>query len=501
MKRSRMGIFLLGCFLLGACAKEEQILVDIFYTADVQGFYYSRPEPRFENRTAGGYGILQSFLARQENPYLLFDGGNWYGSAPEANLTQGAYVADFMKVLPYTAASVSGPDFAYGWPVLRGLLRELKYPFIVSNLRLDNQIPWPLHDYQIFTRNGIKIGVFGLVGPEIFQKQKTRLAGLSVEDPIQTATDMVALLQNKGVDVIILLNALGEDTSNTPAEALLAGEVGGIHLILSANKDREMAETDTINNTFIVYPGAKLDSLSHIRLEFDKAKQIKNITFEDVPLLQDQWAEDEVLARRAAHLRQETQRKLNARVTRTESGVSTALNQESVLGDLLADCLYKWSRLDGAVLNSDSIRSSLPKGVVTEYDLYQMYPYGDNITFLTMRGSAFLKALEASLEAKDNFPQIAGFDVTYNPQAPAGHKIKQIHFLKKNKMFHPQDTYRIAVTDHVLAGGFGHDYFVDSLEFKNTFVNARQIMRACLIRQKHVALPRPGRWTVAHDAD
>lgn len=157
--------------------------------------------------------------------------------------------------------------------------------------------------------------------------------------------------------------------------------------------------------------------------------------------------------------------------------------------------MHKWAKLDGVVINADSIRASLPQGTITEFDLHKMYPYGDNITFLTMRGSAFIKALEFSLEGKDNFPQIAGFNVLYNPQAALGHRIKRIT-LANGRIVRPQETYRFAVTDHVLAGGFGHDYFVDSLEFKNTFVEARQIMRACLLRQKQITPPALGRWKV-----
>ena len=494
MRISRIGAGLIALCLLGACAQEETVKLDVFYTADAEGFYHSRPEPRFENRVSGGYGILKTFLASQEDPFLLFDGGNWFGSAPEAALTQGAYATKLLKELPVSAAAVNEKDFAFGWPALRGILRELPYPVVVSNLEVDNQIPWPMHDYQIFTRKGIKIGVFGLVGPETVRNHKTRLAGFSVQDPLQAATEMVAKLQSKGVDLIILLNGCGDDDNTAPSDARLAEEVNGIHLILSANKDRETPETDRINNTYIVYPGAKLDSVAHIRLVFDKNKQLKDISFEDIPLLQETWGEDEALAQEASELQQQTQHKLNARVSQTEEEITSALGRESVLGDLLADCLYKWSKLDGAILNSDSIRSSLPQGIITEYDLYRMYPYGDNITFLTMKGAAFLKALEASLAAKDNFPQIAGFTVQYNPQA-SGDKIKQVTLIN-GRIVRPQETYRFAVTDHVLAGGFGHDYFIDSLEFKNTFVDARQIMRACLVRQKQIALPKPGRWKI-----
>ena len=492
MRVKRFAAVLAGLVLLGGCAREELTSVDIFFTADVQGFYWSRPEPRLDNREAGGYAVLKNFLQSREGEYLLFDGGSWFGSAPEGTMTKGAYVDELARTLPYTAGTISDKDLVYGWPSLRAIVREMPYPFVVANLRLENQIPWPMHDYQIRTVNGIKIGVFGLINPTNINKNKSRLPGLSAQDPVQAAKTMTALLHEKGVDYIILLSSLGDPEKTGVSDTSIAEEVSGIHLILSSNKDRENAETDQINDTFIVYPGSKLDSVALVRLSFDKNKQFRGQTFEDIPLLKDSFSEDAEIAGRAASLRAETRKKMNARVAELPAQINTALAQESALGNLLTQCLYKWSRLDGAVLNSDSIRSSLPAGRLSEYDLYKAYPYGDNITFLTIKGAAFVKAMEASLNAKDNFPQIAGFTVSY-ADTPQGKKIRQIT-LDNGRIVRPQDTYRFAVTDHVLAGGFGHDGFIDSLEFKNTFVEARQIMRSCLARQKTVEAPALGRW-------
>ena len=487
--------FLLGAAILlflSACGHDDRTHIDVYYTADVQGFYWSRPEPRWNNREAGGYAILKNFLQKREGPFLLFDGGNWFGSAPEGTMTKGAYVAELARTLPYTAGTISDKDLVYGWPSLRGIVRELPYPFVVSNLRLENQIPWPMHDYQIRTVNGIKIGIFGLIDPQTVNKNKARLLGLQALDPLQVAQEMTSLLREKGVDCIIVLSSLAAAQKNSVSENSIAEETTGIDLILSSNKDRENAETDQINKTLIVYPGSKLDSVAHIRLSFDKNKQLRDMTFEDVALLKESYGEDPDIAQRAASLRAETRRKMNARVAELPEPILTSLEQESALGNLLAQCMHKWARLDGAILNADSIRSSLPAGKLTEYDLYKAYPYGDNITFITIRGEAFLKALEMSLNAKDNFPQIAGFSVTY-AETPVGRKIRRVT-LDNGRIIRPQETYRFAVTDHVLAGGFGHDGFIDSLEFKNTFVEARQIMRSCLVRQKTVTAPEIGRW-------
>ena len=497
MRIKQFAWFCAALFCIGGCSHEDYTRIDVYYTADVQGFYWSRPEPRWDNREAGGYAILKNFLHSREGDYLLFDGGSWFGSAPEGTMTKGAYVAELARTLPYTAGTISDKDLVYGWPSLRGIVRELPYPFVVSNLRLENQIPWPLHDYQIRTVKGIKIGIFGLIDPQAINKHKSRLLGLSALDAVETAQQMASLLKEKGVDYIIVLSSLGAVQKDGTSDTKIAEEITGIDLILSSNKDRENAETDQINNTFIVYPGSKLDSVGYIQLAFDKNKQIREISFEDVALLKESFGEDAQIAAHAASLRAQTRKKMNARIAEVPKAVPTALFQESALGDLLAQCLHKWSRLDGAVINSDSIRNAFPAGTLTEYDLYKTYPYGDNITFITIKGEAFLKAMEASLNAKDNFPQIAGFTVSYT-DTPGGKKIRRIT-LDNGRVVRPQETYRFAVTDHVLAGGFGHDAFIDSLEFKNTFVEARQIMRSCLSRQKTVLAPPLGRWKKSYE--
>ncbi len=138
-------------------------------------------------------------------------------------------------------------------------------------------------------------------------------------------------------------------------------------------------------------------------------------------------------------------------------------------------------------MNAASIRSPLPQGDLTEFDLYRSYPYGDNITYVTIKGAALIKALQASLNKEDNFPQIAGFFVLY-ANTPSGKKVIRVT-LDNGRVVRPQDTYRIAVTDHILAGGFDHDEFINALEFKSTFVEARQIMRSCLVRKKTVTVP------------
>ena len=423
---------------------------------------------------------------------MLFDGGNWFGSGAEGTLFKGAYLPELTKSLPFTAGTLTEKDLVFGWPTARNLIKELNYPLVAANLRLENQLPWPLHDYQIRTLNGIKFGIFGLVSP--WTKQE-RLPGLLALDPVETARQMVTLLKEKEVDYIIVLSSLVAGETGGGSEAL-AAEVEDIDLILSSNQDNESPESQTVNRTFVVYPGSKLDSLGHISLTFDKNNQLKDVHFTDEPLLKSTYGEDTEVAARAAQLLNETRRQMKKPLTTAAQPVPMHLQTQSPLGSLLTQCLHKWAKLDGAILNAASIRSSLPQGQLTEFDLYKAYPYGDNITFVTIKGEAFTKAMEASLNAEDNFPQIAGFSVQYTLGADGAKHITRLT-LDNGRIIRPQETYCFAVTDHILAGGFGHDEFINALEFKSTFVEARQIMRACLVRQKTLDVPSSeGRWKI-----
>lgn len=489
----RAGLFILICCVFGvaACKKKPLHSVDIFYTADIQGFYWPRPEPSFDNQELGGFSVLKNFLNNRTTPFLLIDGGNWYSQTPEGVLTQGASVLPLIETLPYEVSSFTGKDLMYGWSSLQPILVQLNHLVVASNMRSGGNIPNPLQEYAIIERGGIKLGLFGLVNRKEVNA-KTRMSGVSAVDEIQTAKETVDKLREEGVQFIILLSSIGSGAEKALTDAALAEEVGGIDLILSSNMDRENAETDTINDTFIVYPGSKLDSLAQVTLFFNDDKQFVKHEFSDILLRKDEFGEDEQIAAKLAALRAETARKLAARVTSAPEDMDSDFDEESALGNLLTDCLKKWSRLDGAILNSDSIREGIKKGVLTEYDLYKVYPYSDNLTFITIKGAALKKALEASLTVRDHFPQVSGITAEYNPNAPSGHKIKRLRI--NGVTLQPNQTYRFVVTDHIMAGGFGHDEFINSLEFKNTFVGARSIMRSCLIRSRNIIPPAVDRW-------
>lgn len=487
-------LLLLSCLLCGAgCGKTQEPSVNLFFTSDIEGVFWPRPEPRYGNEVTGGLSVLKSFLDKQTLPFVLLEGGNWFAQTPEGTLTKGDYFNSAAASIPYAGRLFTGKDLTYGWNALSQMIKDSPAPFVLSNVRLPgDKLPAGARAYLLENAGGYKIGVFGLVGQEA-TKGLRRLGGLKILPEIPVARETVQLLREKGAQAVVLISALGApDDKTAVTDAVLAEEVSGIDVILSSNLGRDAAETSRVGKTLIVYPGSKLDGVGRVSLFFDKDGVLSDARFEDVILYRRDFGEDEAVAEQIADIRRTARSQMNRPVGKLAEPLRGSLSGESSLGDWAADCLRKWAKVDAAVLNADSLRSDLPAGPITQYDLYTLYPYADNVTYLTIKGAALLAALEAGLSVPDNFAQISGLRVRYNPKAPADKRILSASI--GGTPVSADTSYRVAVTDHMLAGGAGHDAFIDSLEFKNTQVEMRTVLRLCLAGNKAASAPEGGRW-------
>ena len=477
------------------CGKKQPPTLHLFFTTDMEGVFWSRPEPHYGNEVTGGLAVLKSFLDKQTIPFLLLEGGNWFSQTPEGTLSKGEYFNELSISLPYSARLFTEKDLMYGWASLQQIIKKSPAPFVVSNVRLTNgKNPSGLKPWIMEEIAGVKVGVLGVLNRKASQG-KQRLGGLKIEKEIESVRQTVQTLREKGADVVVLLSGLGaSDQKDVLTDISLAEEIADIDVIISANLGREAAEATRVGKTWIVYSGSKLDSIGKISLFFNKDNQLTKSEFEDVVLYRRDYGEDELVESLTQEVRRTTRGQMNRPVGELMENLNGHLDRESSLGNWAADCLKKWAKTDVAIINSDSLRDSLSSGTVTQYDLYRLYPYADNITYLTMKGAALLNALEEGLEIEDNFAQVAGLEITYAPNAQKGKRILNVKI--NGQPISQQASYRVAVTDHMLAGGTGHDGFIDSLEFKNTQVEMRTVLRLCLAGNKKSIVSKNKRWRI-----
>lgn len=486
MKQIKPFAFLFLCVFLFACEKERVKTITVFNTGDINGMLWSRQDPEYNNKETGGLAVLKNMLQTQRGEYILLDTGNWFAGTPEGSLDKGSKTIAVMNMVGYAAAGIGSEDVDIGKDSAEKNLKEAEFTVLSANLT-----PLPsTKKNMVYELDGVKIGLFSVM-PASVTLDSSRRIPFSIKDEFNAAREQVSDLKKQDADIIILLlNTDIEDASYT--EENFAEEVDGIDLILASASSLGGAPLSKINNTYIARTERLLRAVNKTKITLDKDNKILTVSAEEAPLFKEKYGEDPEVLEVTDKLRKETQNKLKNVISEALEEIPAYGAAQSPLGSLAADCLKEWSKADIGILNSDSLRLGLKKGKISEYMIYELYPYNDTVMSVKIRGEKIKEILEGAVTSPENFPQISGLRAKYDPSAPAGQRISDI--LINGSRVRPDYIYTIATTDHIVSGGLNTDAFIEAVEFKNTQVDARVVLRICMVRKRKLSPPPLTQW-------
>ncbi len=487
----------LALLLFSACAKEQKTVLTFYHTNDIEGFFWTRNNSAINNKPAGGMAVMKNFLVKQEKPFLLFDSGNTFTGTEEGKLGKMQNAIYMMNMLGYTAATLSEKDLLLGIDAITPAIAAAKFPIVVSNLKAANGADLPyIKPYTLIDFEEVKIGIVGLITSSTL-KSTQRNANIRIENEIETLQEILPVLQEKGAQIIILLSSIGFDLQNDKNaidEKTLAEEFPQIDLIFGGNSDMSPLELQEVAGVYIARSKEALESIQEttLTLTVEKNNKIKEVSSQAILLEENAYGQNSQILEIINPLRQAVLKSQSNKITTLEEPLKTNLKQPSTLGYYTAQCIKTWGKNEIGLLNSDVFITDLPKGTISQADLQNAIPYDDRVMFIKMRGDDLKNALEATLQNSANFPQTAGLEITYDINAPKGKKIKSIKV--NNIPLKNAQLYSISATDHIMAGGFGNDEFLNMYEFKNTDRTLRDILRWCLSKEKTVTPKKPTEW-------
>ena len=257
LKNSVYGSLALGAALNNySCDTENFKKITILHTNDVHSHIepFSKDHSEFPNR--GGFERRSTILnsIRSKNPNtLLLDAGDIFQGTPYFNFYNGELEFKLMSLLKYDAVTIGNHDFDNGITGLNEQMPNASFDFLISNYDFKNTVlDGKTSDYKIYTKSGIKIGVFGLgieleglVTKELYRETKYL-------DPIDIAQDVAKKLKNEEkCDLIICLSHLGYKYDNLPNRVCdynLAKKTKDIDLIIGGHTHTFMNEPITLKN-------------------------------------------------------------------------------------------------------------------------------------------------------------------------------------------------------------------------------------------------------------
>jgi 5'-nucleotidase len=247
------------------------------------------PATTGDDNTVGGMSRLAARVAAARaaagsTPVMLLDSGDFLMGTPfEMVATPDAAELMEMDQLGYDAITLGNHEFDWTPAYLNLVLTAadthgFKVPLVASNIKLDSTASAPSVDAAAAVKsrlvpklvktlpNGLKVGIFGLLGQNAVSVTPT-VAPFTFDPIATTAAAMVAELRDQDhVDLVIALSHSGIDQAGHGEDAVLAGAVCGIDVILSGHTHDVLSTAVTVGNTVITQTGRYGENLGKLEL-------------------------------------------------------------------------------------------------------------------------------------------------------------------------------------------------------------------------------------------
>jgi len=221
----------------------------VFYAAETHGMLEpcgctSDPLGDFARVTA----LVRTVAGRKQGALFVDAGGLTYPSEAFSEKKQPAaelraeFLAREIEKLPFGGSAVGASDLARG-------------PGSVAPKRLAVNLAGPfVEPSHIATVGAIKIGVLGIVDPEV-----AATAGLSAQEPVTAAQQEVARLRASGAEVIVLLAPVERQLARN-----LARTTGADFVVVGKNVGQGMARAESVGTAYVVAPAEELQRVGRL---------------------------------------------------------------------------------------------------------------------------------------------------------------------------------------------------------------------------------------------
>jgi 5'-nucleotidase len=232
----------------------DYIKITVLHTND----WHSRIEPfGMDGSKWQGMGgaarraTLINQIRSEEDNVLLLDAGDIFQGTPYFNYFHGELEYKLMNYMQYDAVTLGNHDFDAGLDGLKKQLEIAKFKTVVANYDFGwTTLDKAIQPYNLFKKQGIKIGVFGL-GIELKGLVPESLYGKTFyQEPITKANETAAYLkENEKCDLIICLSHLGYNYENDKvSDLILAAQSKNIDLIIGGHTHTFLETPTTIVN-------------------------------------------------------------------------------------------------------------------------------------------------------------------------------------------------------------------------------------------------------------
>lgn len=496
---------------LSGQAQAEIKEITLLHTNDIESVY--EPVDAFWNdniERIGGIPYLASLIkqvqAKEPTSFLMDAGDIFTGSL--AKKTQGKLSFDLYSAMGYDVITLGNHEFEYGWETLRDTMPRASYPVLNANIVYENgDVPFA-QPYTILERDGVRIGVIGVMGVDAFYNTmwKGNRKGLTIKDPTETVqywadkirddVDMIVVLthQNKTAPMQTDKEADDEVQRGFDEDYAMAGKLKGVDVIFGGHSDhglwQPVVHPDTGTVIGLTFGQGKYLGYTKFSVDTDK-HDVKLLEGKLIPVESNKLPRDQKTGALIDHARA-AYPQLAQEIATIDATAYRRYYRESNIGNLIADIMKDAGQADIAMISSGSIRADLNKGPVTMEKVMDVFPFTDKLSVVSINGVQLKELMEYSYTLPYGLAQFAGIQSTYDSTRPEGKRLISLKVngepVKTDKM------YRVATYSYAASGGDGYHMFAKG-QLESEGKSVTQVLIDGFKQRQQLNVPEIGRQT------
>ena len=411
--------------LLAACQRTKPIV--ILYENDV-------------HCAVEGYARLagQRDAELQQTPYVCvvscgdFAQGNTVGS-----LTRGEAVVRIMNAVGYDYLTVGNHEFDYTVPQMEHLSQMLTAKTLCCNFsRLTADGEQDLFPaYEVKNYGGTKVAFVGVATPSTFRSSTPTyfvdddgnlLYNFHQHDTYERVQQAVDEARGKGAKIVIVLSHLGDDPEQAYSRGLIAA-THGVDIVLDGHAHHLLNErlaNDKGDSVTLASTATKFAYIGRLTIDTDNRLTNELLPINDCHKV-NQAVWDTVQA-----VQQELEARVSAPVGKSPFALTDrdadnnrlVRQQETNLGDFMADVARYTTGADIGVCNGGGLRTGLYKETITFGDIVGVWPFNNTMRIVECTGQQLIDALEVGVAAlpleNGDFLHVSGLRYTADTRVP-----------------------------------------------------------------------------------
>ena len=313
---------------------------------------------------------------------------------------KGVSTIGIMNLLEPDVATIGNHEVDYGLSHLLFLEKCANFPIINANFHIRANRRRLFQPFYIAEMDGMKILFIGIITEDVLAQTKAdELIGSFVDigEAAQEVGNICNAYNAIDIDFTVLLTHIGFEEDKKLAALL--NPAWGVDVIIGGHSHSFLAEPALVNGIYIVQAGTGTDQIGRFDIMVDTdLNAIDTFTWQLIPINNETCRKDEEMEQFINHYRVETDKKYDRIVTRFTNGLThPARNQETALGNLIADILCDSLGIDLMLMGSGAIRSYELGPVVHYQNLVECLPYDEAVYMLQVNGEQMERMLRRIL--------------------------------------------------------------------------------------------------------